>query len=225
MGQAFRGARGLNLNSQIRLGIILVMLVGANFAQSGFFRSNAMPLRRDLGQFPMKVGDWIGLGLPPLTAREQEVLKADDYLWRAYSGEGVQAGLFVVYYESQRSGDAIHSPKNCLPGAGWEPVYSETLRIQRPGQSDKSFAANHYRVAKNGQEQDILYWYQANERTFSSEYMGKFYLVYDALTKHRTDGAMIRISVMHTGKDDHALQAAKDFASQLSAVLPDFLPQ
>jgi len=55
--------------------------------------------------------------------------------------------------------------------------------------------------------------------------MGKFYLVYDALTKHRTDGAMIRISVMHTGKDDHALQAAKDFAGQLSAVLPDFLPQ
>lgn len=213
------------MNAQFRFGVILMMLAGANFADYGFSRGNATPLRQDLTAFPIELGKWKGVELPPLTAREQEVLKADDYLWRIYERDGVKAGLFMAYYESQRSGDAIHSPKNCLPGAGWEPTTSETVKIERPGQPGKTFSVNHFRVEKNGQEQDILYWYQANQRVFSSEYAGKFYLVYDALTKHRTDGALIRISIARNNRSDQTLAAAKDFAAQLSLVLPNFLPE
>jgi len=213
------------LNAQVRFAAILVMLVAANFVQVGFWQGKATPLRQNLTSFPMQVGEWRGVELPPLSAREQEVLKADEYLLRVYQEDGVQAGLFLVYYKSQRSGDAIHSPKNCLPGAGWEPTTSETVKIERPGRPGTTFPVNHFRVAKNGQEQDILYWYQANERVFSSEYVGKFYLVYDAFTKHRTDGALIRISVSRNGQSDETFKAAKEFAAQLSSVLPNFLPE
>jgi EpsI family protein len=201
--------------------IIVAMLLGANLAMMGYAHVRSMPLRQELDGFPRQFNGWTSTELPPLTAREREVLKADDYLFRTYRKDGVSVVLFVIYYESQRSGDALHSPKNCLPGAGWEPVKSGTL----PVQSEKTFYANHYEVAKSGQEQDILYWYQANKRVFASEYMGKIYLVLDAFLKHRTDGALIRVSVDRNGNDDRHLQKALEFAGELPSILPSFLPQ
>ena len=51
------------------------------------------------------------------------MLGVDDYLSRAYyRADGAVVGLYMGYYGSQRQGDTIHSPLNCLPGAGWEPV-------------------------------------------------------------------------------------------------------
>jgi EpsI family protein len=80
-------------------------------------------------------------------------------------------------------------------------------------------------VAKSGQQQDILYWYQANKRVFASEYAGKIYLVLDAFLKHRTDGALIRVSVDRNGNDDRNLQKALEFTARLPGILPNFLPQ
>jgi EpsI family protein len=197
------------------------MLLGANLAMMGYAHVGSTPLRQGLDGFPREFNGWTSTELPPLTAREREVLKADDYLFRTYHKDGASVALFVIYYESQRSGDALHSPKNCLPGAGWEPVKSGTL----PVHSEKTFYVNHYEVAKSGQQQDILYWYQANKRIFASEYAGKIYLVLDAFLKRRTDGALIRVSVDRNGNDDRNLQKALEFAAQLPSILPNFLPQ
>jgi EpsI family protein len=197
------------------------MLLGANLAMMGYAHVRSMPLRQELDEFPREFNGWTSTELPSLTAREREVLKADDYLFRTYHKDGASVVLFVIYYESQRSGDALHSPKNCLPGAGWEPVKAGTL----PVHWRETFYVNHYEVAKSGQQQDVLYWYQANKRVFASEYMGKIYLVLDAFLKHRTDGALIRVSVDRNGNDDRHLQNALEFAAQLPSILPSFLPQ
>jgi EpsI family protein len=210
-----------NLNAKLRVAIVIAILLLANLAMMSYAHVNSMPLRQELDGFPRQFDGWTSGELPPLTAREREVLKADDYLLRTYHKDGVSVALFVIYYESQRSGDALHSPKNCLPGAGWEPVKSGML----PVHSDKTFYVNHYEVAKSGQQQDILYWYQANKRIFASEYMGKIYLVLDAFLKHRTDGALIRVSVDRNGDDNRHLESAQEFAAQLPSILPKFLPQ
>jgi hypothetical protein len=55
--------------------------------------------------------------------------------------------------------------------------------------------------------------------------MGKIYLVLDAFLKHRTDGALIRVSVDRNGDDNHHLESAQEFAAQLPSILPKFLPQ
>jgi EpsI family protein len=209
-----------DLNAKVRVGAIAAMLLAANMAMMGYSHVQSMPLRQGLDGFPKEFNGWTSAELPPLTAKEREVLKADDYLWRTYQKDGVSVALFVVYYESQRSGDALHSPKNCLPGGGWEPVSSGTL----PVHAEKPFYVNHYEIAKSGQQQDILYWYQANKRVFASEYMGKIYLVLDAFLKHRTDGALVRISTARNGNDRN-LQSSLEFASQLPNILPRFLPQ
>lgn len=209
------------MNAKIRIAVIVVMLLGANLAMIGYAHVRSVPTRQGLDAFPTQFDGWSSVDMPPLTPREKEVLKADDYLWRSYQKNGVSVGLFIIYYQSQRSGDAVHSPKNCLPGAGWEAVTSGTVPIQ----AEKTFWVNHYRVAKNGQQQDILYWYQANSRVFASEYAGKIYLVLDALMKNRTDGALIRVSVDRSGNDGQHLQDAEQFAAQLPGILPSFLPQ
>ena len=51
-----------------------------------------------------------------------DVLRADDTLNRIYRLRAASSYLFIAYFKTQRYGQSPHSPKNCLPGSGWEPV-------------------------------------------------------------------------------------------------------
>lgn len=208
-----------------RIGLLVVVLAISNIGIRSVSHGRAVPLRQDLATLPQQIGPWEGRNLPDLPAGEKDVLKADDYLTRAYMTNRSQIGLFIAYYRSQQSGDALHSPKNCLPGSGWEPVRSEVIRIPNGAKPGSYFVANHYLVQKDEMQQDVIYWYQANQRIFASEYWGKIYLVTDALTKNRTDGAIIRLSAYRLSKDDNQnLETMRHFAEQLSAALPQVLP-
>src|SRR5271165_4565638 len=184
------------MTNQLRFGCLigLLLVTTVDLRWVSHLRS-ALPAA-NLSALPVRVAEWSGRDLPGMTANEKRVLAADSYLSREYRHRttGTSVALFVAYYSSQHSGDAIHSPKNCLPGAGWAPVFSETVRVQNPAAPSASLTANHYVIEKDGVQQDVLYWYQADGRTFASEYLGKIYLVWDAATRGRTDGALIRIT-------------------------------
>ena len=213
------------MNSTTRIAILVVVLILSNLGVRAVSHGRSVPLRQRLDTLPLAIGGWNGHNLPDLPEAEQKVLKADDYLTRVYLEQGKQIGLFVAYYNSQQSGDALHSPKNCLPGSGWQPVQSEVIRIPNGANPGSSFIANHYVVQKDEMQQDVIYWYQANQRIFASEYWGKIYLVEDALTKNRTDGAIIRLTSFRTGKNDSQnFETMRHFAQQLSAALPQVLP-
>lgn len=213
------------MNSTKRIAILVVVLVLSNLGVRAVSHGRAVPLRQRLDTLPLEIGSWNGRNLPDLPEAEQKVLKADDYLTRVYMEPGKQIGLFVAYYTSQQSGDALHSPKNCLPGSGWQPMRSEVIRIPNGANPGTSFIANHYVVQKDEMQQDVIYWYQANQRIFASEYWGKIYLVEDALTKNRTDGAIIRLTSFRSGKNDSQnFETMRQFAQQLSAALPQVLP-
>jgi EpsI family protein len=204
------------------IGLLLLGTIGLHWGSHG----HPVPPRRDFAAFPTQVADWSGRDVSDLSVAEKRVLAADSYLLREYRQDitGAEVDLFVVYYASQRSGDALHSPKNCLPGAGWEPVSSGVIPISDPASPGSSFEAAHYVVEKDGVELDVLYWYQAHGRRFASEYLGKIYLAWDGITKRRTDGALIRITAPRTPGNPAALQAMIAFARDLSVVLPRFLP-
>src|SRR5690242_8525472 len=75
-----------------------------------------------LSSFPLDLGQWRGqnMEIPPefLT-----VLGPGEFLSRVYqSPREPYVDYFLAYFPSQRTGDTIHSPKNCLPGAGWAPI-------------------------------------------------------------------------------------------------------
>ena len=126
-------------------------------------RGHPVPLRSDFESFPSQVGNWSGTDLPDRDPKTKDVLRADNYLLRRYSNRvtGAHADLFIVYYKSQESDDTIHSPKNCWPGGGWEPVLSDVEKVPDPAIPEGSFPANHYVIEKDGVRQDALYWYQA----------------------------------------------------------------
>ena len=85
-------------------------------------RTEQVPPRAPFSQYPLQVEQWQGANTAPFTKEVLDVLGADDYLSRYYRDGRKTVGLYVGYYETQRQGDTIHSPLNCLPGAGWLPL-------------------------------------------------------------------------------------------------------
>jgi len=160
-----------------------------------------------------------------LTAGVLEVLGPGNFLSRVYVREDApMLDLFIAYFPSQRTGDTIHSPKNCLPGSGWFPIESSDIVIDVAGRAP--IRANRYIIAKGADRQLVVYWYQAHGRTVQSEYWAKFYLVADAMRMNRTDGAMVRIvtPVTSNGGVTAAENRALEFARELAPMLDTYIP-
>ncbi len=191
-------------------------------------RPEPVPVRQTFDQFPMQLGDWRGVQDPPFTPEILAILGVDDYMARAYfTPERAGVGVYVGYYGSQRQGDTMHSPLNCLPGAGWSPV--SFARIGIPVRADEAAGAetvtiNRYVIEKGLDRQVVLYWYQSQGRVVASEYWGKIYLVLDAIRNNRTDGALVRITVPIRTTDEEATQRAVAFAQAVYPLLGRYLP-
>jgi EpsI family protein len=129
-----------------------------------------------------------------LDQEQVRVAGTSSLLFRRYEQTGMPAfSLYVGYYAQQRQGKTIHSPKNCLPGAGWEPLESRPLLI--PGEGGTSIRVNRFVVANKDQRALVYYWYQGRGRTESNEYRVKLDLILDSALRHRTEEALVRIVV------------------------------
>jgi EpsI family protein len=133
--------------------------------------------------------------------------------------------LYIAYFPSQRAGDTIHSPKNCLPGAGWIPAETSHIWIEPP--DGKKIEVNRILVTKGAERALVLYWYQAHGRVTPSEYGAKYYLVADAIRMNRSDGALVRIiTFMKSGESvREAETTAIGFAQLVSPMLDSYIPR
>jgi EpsI family protein len=150
------------------------------------------------------------------------VLRADDYVNRRYAGNGRFADLFVAYYASQRQGDTMHSPMNCLPAAGWQPLSAERVTIPVDGHAP--IHSNKYVIQKGLDRQLVFYWFQSHGRTVASEYASKYYLVLDSLRLKRSDAALVRIVVPMASRGPDADRAATEFARAFYPLLDSYIP-
>lgn len=178
-----------------------------------------------LDGIPLVVGDWTGRDEPRFDEDTLRVLGADDYVNRTYVASGSPApaalNLYVAYYASQRQGDAIHSPMNCLPGTGWQPVSRGRVAV---GQGPSSFEANRVLVQKGRDRQLVLYWYEGRGRRVASEYLNKALLIGDAMRLNRTDGALVRLSIPVHGSKGDSEQRLLAFTAALQPSLADAIP-
>lgn len=158
-------------------------------------RSEAVPPSPPLAGLPARIADWTMVREGVVEKEVQEVLKADDTLTRWYSGpQGAVASLFIAAFRTQRDGKAPHSPKNCLPGAGWIQVVNDTQNVSVPGLA-APIEVNRYVVQKGESRSLVMYWYQSRDRAVASEYKAKVYVVADAMRYNRTDTALVRVIV------------------------------
>ena len=212
-----------------RLGLVFVVLLAAAAAAVRADRSEETPLRMSFFLFPMQLGEWRGFS-QPLSDEVLQVLGVDDYLSRAYvTRDRSVIGLYIGYWQSQKQGDTMHSPQNCLPGSGWEPVSQAMLPIPDPrNPAGPALKINRYVIKKGLDRQLVLYWYQSHGRVIGSEYWSKIYLVADAVRLNRTDAAIVRVIAPIAGEAADAESAAErqalGFVNLLLPQLSTFLP-
>ena len=186
----------------------------------------AVPPHKELAAFPKTIEAWQGkdIGLDQATL---DVLGPGDFLMRDYerSSSEPAVNLYLAYFPSQRTGDTIHSPQNCLPGAGWTPVESKQIAFATSNRT--TIPINRYVIAKGPNRELVFYWYQAHGRVTPSEYWAKIYLVTDAIRMNRTDGALVRvITPIENANDEGVAQArASEFTQRVLPLLNSYIPR
>jgi exosortase D (VPLPA-CTERM-specific) len=189
-------------------------------------REEVPPPRRSFLDFPMHLAGRHG---EPMVMERQyvDVLRFDDYLLADYQGHGGPINVYVAYYRSQRSGRAVHSPKSCIPGGGWEITSFHEVTVPVGQGGEGGFLANRVLIQKGKEKQVVLYWFKQRHRLMTNEYMVKAFLLWDALVLKRSDGALIRlVAAVRDGEtegvvDERLMQMAAAVHPLLSSYVPN----
>jgi EpsI family protein len=212
----------LNFPSPVRLWITAGLLIGAFVLLHSVSHGEAIVPHQPLHDLPYTLGNWTGTE-QPFEERMMQAVGVSDYTNRVYSSRPVGfAQLYVGYYASQRTGDTIHSPKNCLPGAGWDPVQSGYTKISIP--DGRQIVVNEYVIQQGLDKELVFYWYQDRGRVIASEYSAKFWMVADAISRNRTDGALVRLVTPMNDSEVDARARLVSFTQILFPHLENVIP-
>ena len=184
------------------------------------------PKRANFIEFPMELQNWNGRR-DVIDGIFLDTLKLDDYLLANYSdGHGSPVNLYMAYYNSQRKGEAVHSPRSCLPGGGWQLRDFDQRTLERIKIGSQPLRVNRTLIELGDQRQLVYYWFQQRGRIVTNEFAVKWYLFWDALTRHRTDGALVRLVVMlpRNGEVAEADQRLTDLAARIAPTLTRYVP-
>jgi exosortase D (VPLPA-CTERM-specific) len=172
----------------------LLIVAGAAGSLAIERREEFVPAHVALSAFPLRIGEWSGND-SSLEAEVLGELKLTDYLMTTFhAGDNpVPVQLYIAYYESQRTGATMHSPRACLPGGGWQ--IQELSRREMPGirPDGLPLPVNRMIIGRGSDKALVYYWFVQRGRYLTSEYVVKFYNFWDSLTRSRTDGALVRV--------------------------------
>jgi exosortase D (VPLPA-CTERM-specific) len=188
--------------------------------------AEVFPGRSGFSEFPTHVAAWSGRS-EALEGIYLEKLKLDDYLLANYVNDSGQSiNLYIAYYNSQRKGEAVHSPRSCLPGGGWQLREFDQHTLRDVRMNGQPLRVNRTLIELGDQRQLVYYWFEQRGRIVTNEFAVKWYLFWDALTRHRTDGALVRIiaALPPGGTEAVADRMLTDFASRLAPQLPRYIP-
>jgi EpsI family protein len=211
------------LQSKFVYALTLILVVQAVLFYNAS-HGETTPLAAPLSAFPPMVGSWHLQQEGVVDKETQEILRADDLLTRTYVAPEGGANLFIAYFKTQRQGQSPHSPKNCLPGSGYQQV--ESGRIDLPIEGEGSIRINQYVVEKGEAQSVVYYWYQSQGRVIADEFAAKFYLVSDSIKHHRSDTALVRVVVpIIAGQTKASEKVGTDFVQAVYPVVKAYLPR
>lgn len=206
--------------------IVIGILLAAALALYGISTPEAAMKREPLDQFPRVLGDWKTIGEQSISKSSQDMLKVDDYIVRTYANSrGEQIGLYIGYFTSQKEGKGIHSPRQCLPGSGLVQIESSSIPLKVFDRDPGTIEVDRYLMAKGGRQELFIFWYHGRGRSYASEYMNKVYLIWDGLTKHRTDGALVRVDNLVSTTPAEALETQTAFIRLMVPILSNYIPE
>jgi EpsI family protein len=153
---------------------------------------------------------------------ERRAAGTSEYLLRTFASDSTGAfSVYVGYYDSQRRGRTIHSPKNCLPGSGWTALMAGVDTVESAAGPTM---VNRYIVTNGESRALVYYWYQGRGRVVANEFANKGWLMLDAARLHRTDGGLVRLMTPVTTTADAAFSSLTAFTAVLFPQLSIHLP-
>lgn len=206
-------------------GVIALAVLGAALSLILPHRVESAPARSDFATFPLRVGEWEGVG-DRIEQIYLDELKLDDYLLVNYRRVSEPlVNLYVAYYGSQRKGESAHSPKTCMPGGGWRISSFEAAVVDRVPRGVR-LPVNRAIIEHGEQKQLVYYWFQQRGRIITNEYLVKWFIFWDALTRNRSDGAMVRlVTPLLSGEDmNHADARLSSFVREVAPLLERYVP-
>jgi len=204
--------------------VLLVSLLGSSVYVQG--KENLVPERRVFAEFPLEVGGWKGK-TGTLEENVLDALKTEDYIISDYVDDnGDIVNFYVAYYADQAAGSAAHSPRSCIPGGGWLIKDLTVREIDTIKVGGEPLKVNRLLIKKGEYTQVVYYWFQQRGRDITNEWMVKWYLFWDSMTRNRTDGALVRLTVfVLPGQDEaEADERLVKFANTLFPYLSEYIP-
>ncbi|WP_045216468.1 VPLPA-CTERM-specific exosortase XrtD [Desulfonatronovibrio magnus] len=171
-----------------------IFLISGFLIQSQLINNQIIPARQNFSTFPESIGEWHGKR-SYLSPQILNSLWADDYISGTYINPvtGNSLYLLVSYYETQTTRKTAHAPTSCLLGGGWI-LLSKTLSEPDPD-NGRDFSVRSMVMKQMDSKILSNFWFEQRGRHITSEYLNKFYLFWDALTRNRTDGALVRVEM------------------------------
>jgi len=211
------------MSQPLRVAVSISLLIGALLVPMRSSQGEAVPIRKPLDSFPGALQEWQGRGGVIFAPLVMQRLKSTDYLMRRYQDPaGRSLWLFIAYWSSQRKG-AQHSPKYCLPGGGWEVLEGSTMTI--PVASPFApITVNRYLVQKDRRQQLVFYWYQSQGNAIAGDLSARLEMVKNSIERHRTDGALIRITSPVYGSVRETSDRLVSYIQAMYPLLGEYLP-
>lgn len=220
-----RCARNLPRSFIVAVALVIVTAASTFAIQK---RQELTPDHQGFASFPMGIGDW--RGKPQVMEQVYvDVLKFTDYVMANYvRGDGrAPVNFYVAYYASQRAGESAHSPRSCIPGGGWKIESLTQVAVPDVPAPGRAVQVNRVQIAMGDHRQLVYYWFQQRGRIITNEYLVKWYLLWDAITRNRSDGALVRLTTtIPTGESwDAGDEALRRFLADLGPTLDAYVPR
>ena len=168
------------------------ILAAGSLLLLGVRRQHSAPLGSELRAMPVALAGVDGRDRD-MSADERQATAVTDYVFRTFGPDSATAfSLYVGYYQKQATGKSIHSPRNCLPGVGWQTVESGKAMVRVDG---RDVTVNRYILANGPSQALVYYWYQGRGRVAHNEYTVKWDLLRDAVAHGRSEEALVRLVV------------------------------
>lgn len=208
------------MNGRFAIVAVLILLATAYI----YFHSDIIvPTNRPLTTFPVQIGNWRMSGESFMTDQVINVLKPTDYLMRNYANDaGEKITLYVGYHGGGKESGEIHSPKQCLPGSGWNESYTQKTVINI---NNKKIPIVRSVYQKGASKEIFIYWFQVMDKTLNNEYTLKFAEIINSAFYRRRDAAFIRVSIPFEIDEEKARISGENFVKDISPVLVNYLPK
>jgi len=194
-----------------------VLILLAVIAYLSVYYRGPVPLKQSFATFPSTVGQWV----ETRGNREKffQAVGADEELHRTYVGARKQRlHLYVAYFKYQQQGKEAMSYLIAPLDRG-----VQTLIV---GGSSEVGGTRKFAIGKC-ENPEILLWYDINGRILANSLIAKASIIWDALTRGRTNGALVMVyrEPEQSVTQESSSAELKDFVVEVLPILRDYLPQ